>query len=378
MEINRNNYEAYLLDLLEGRLTAEEEQKVRDFLSMHPDLSAGVEEQDLWFLEKRDIPFPGREQLKKEFPDDSSVLDDNNFDLFSIARLEGDLTPAQEQEHASLVARDEEKSRQWELWQQTHLPVTTVLYEHKKRLKKREGWNSRVIWLSVISSAAVIALLITLLKMDTGNLEQQLIVEQAVTEQGVTEQGATEQAVTDQAVTDQSITEQEIAVLSPSESPQAYSLTEEKEDQKENKKNEENEGKVMLPDTTDRSNQIIKERLEIGPIHMATLARNHVHPEDEGIYDRIKPLDLPPGSIHLTSLSLAQLAELDLQEMFDEYTQENEISLWTLANAGIKGINKITGSEISLLAARDEEGDVSGFHLKGRRFSIETPLDRSE
>jgi len=62
--------------------------------------------------------------------------------------------------------------------------------------------------------------------------------------------------------------------------------------------------------------------------------------------------------------------------LFDEYTRERDFSMWTIANTGLKGINRITGSDISLMASRDEEGEVSGFQLKSRRFSMTRPLGR--
>ena len=94
--------------------------------------------------------------------------------------------------------------------------------------------------------------------------------------------------------------------------------------------------------------------------------------------DRIEPLNIPPVSPNLTSLSVAQIAELDRQDLFDAFTEEHNISLMSVANAGIKGINILTGSDISLLASKDEEGEVSGFRLKSKRFSVTRPLGREE
>ena len=62
MDINRNNYEAFLLDLAEGRLNAEESQQVRDFLMLNPDCATGLEPEHTWFLEPGSISFPQNEQ----------------------------------------------------------------------------------------------------------------------------------------------------------------------------------------------------------------------------------------------------------------------------------------------------------------------------
>ena len=82
MEINRDNYEAYLLDMMEGRLTAGDAQRVRDFLSMNPDCAFGFEDGPEWSLEPEKVSFPDKENLVKEFPGKDSRLTTFNFDLF--------------------------------------------------------------------------------------------------------------------------------------------------------------------------------------------------------------------------------------------------------------------------------------------------------
>ena len=75
---------------------------------------------------------------------------------------------------------------------------------------------------------------------------------------------------------------------------------------------------------------------------------------------------------------MAQLAEMDRQTLIRDFAEEHNISLMSVANVGIKGINKLTGSDISLLASRDEEGEVSGFQFKSKRLSISSPISHKE
>ena len=60
------------------------------------------------------------------------------------------------------------------------------------------------------------------------------------------------------------------------------------------------------------------------------------------------------------------------------YKEEKDISVWSIANAGLKGLNKITGADMSLLAARDESGGLSGLRFKSKRFSVASPVERSK
>ena len=94
--------------------------------------------------------------------------------------------------------------------------------------------------------------------------------------------------------------------------------------------------------------------------------------------DQIKPLQQTPVPPYSSSLTLAQLSDVGLQEMVEEYAEEKDLSLWKIASAGIKGINKLAGSDISLMASRDEEGEISGFRLKSKRFSLTRPIAREE
>ena len=131
MNINRNNYEAFLLDLMEGRLSAEEKERLYKFLLKHPDCPGPEADLDLWALEESRITFPAVAVLKKKLPEPTSKLSKSNFDLFSIARLEHDLTTDQEEEHKALVAKDEIKRVEWQGWQKT---IRKVVREHLSEL----------------------------------------------------------------------------------------------------------------------------------------------------------------------------------------------------------------------------------------------------
>ena len=371
MEINRNNYEAYLLDLLEGRLSAEDQQKVRDFLLLNPDCAKGIIDMEPWILEKSKIPFPGKEQLKKEFPDASFMLTETNFDLFSIARMEGDLTEEQERDHVAMVEENEEKGEEWVRWQRTKLYAKPIIFAEKDQLKRRKGISRRVIWMGIVSSAAVIALLFILLRIDPLTPDPELALEESVppsVEEEQTRLPAMDPLPQQEATP--VVQKEETEILA--HKPVMFSIKKHSGQPVESGMDKDTET------NTDTVNQVRQEQVRPGPVRIASNVSVITDFVDEGSYDLIAPLDLPPASIQRTSLTLSQLAEVDLQEVFDNYTEENDISLWTIANAGIKGINRLTGADMSLLAARDDKGDVSGFRFKSKKFSIATPLERSE
>lgn len=350
MKINRDNYEAFLLDLQEGRLSVDEQKHLHDFLQLNPDCDALLPEPEQWILEGSKVSYPGREQLKREFPAPSTILTDHNFDLFSIARMEGDLTGEQEEAHRSMVAGDEQRSSQWLEWQQTRLVSEPLLFKGKDRLKHKNGQRNRVIWMSVISAAAAVALLIVLLRTEPVLPQQELTLQ------------TSPDAKAQQAVDVPDPITPDLPVQK-SKNPVMFSV------KKDHERPVELEAKKAV---------VPQDDLQPRPVRISENRLNGLSLVGEPVPDRIEPLHVLQVSIHLGSLSVAQISGMDLQEIFEEYTEEKDFSLWTIANAGINGINKIAGSDISLLASRDEEGEVSGFQLKSKRFSLTRPLGQEE
>jgi len=365
MEINRHNYEAFLLDLQEGNLSVDDRQRLQDFLLLNPDCKDEILEGEPWYLEPERVRFPGCDTLKKELPSDSSQLTDSNFDLFSIARMEGDLTGEQEEAHRNMVDADAQKAERWLEWQKTRMIPEPVLLKDKALLYHRKKSGSRVLWIRVVSAAAAVALFIILFRMEPMLPEQEFsqeVLPEAESgqvldtlDQPVVQKGETNQLEV------QSAQETPDHKVKKSNSPLMFSIKKEREFPVETKK-------LIRP----------KDDMQPRPLRISENMMKTALIPGEAKTDRIEPLEIPPVPIHLRSLTLAQLAELDPQELFDEYTEERDFSMWTIANAGLKGINRITGSDISLMASRDEEGEVSGFQLKSKRFSMTRPLGRGE
>ncbi|NJO92441.1 MAG: hypothetical protein HC831_28335 [Chloroflexia bacterium] len=66
MKINRHNYEEYLIDFMDGNLSAHEVEAVMSFLDSNPDIKAELEELNGDQLMTEDIIFEKKSLLKKE------------------------------------------------------------------------------------------------------------------------------------------------------------------------------------------------------------------------------------------------------------------------------------------------------------------------
>jgi hypothetical protein len=375
MDINRHNYEAFLLDLLEGKLSAEEERELNVFLKHHPEHVVELPENELFNLEKPQISFPHRDQLKKAFPLADTPFTGAGFDMFSIARMEGDLSPQQEKEHQLTVERDPSKREEWESWQMTRLVPKQIPYPGKRKLKQRKAVNGRVLWLTLLSTAATLTLLFIVLRMNPLGSGPELSETDSAATPFYQEQAA--------AIPEAPLTEPEQLPVEKMEESSTARLAEASAAvPEESTKNALIEEPVNMQESIAGQNDspvaIVSDASSPRPLRIAE--QLSVHPDLVVIQnaDRIEPLPVSPVTPKLTSLSVMQMAEMDRQEFFQEFTEEHNISLMSVANAGIKGINKLTGSEISLLASRDDEGDVSGFRLKSKRLSVTSPLGRKD
>ena len=325
MEINRHNYEAYLLDLLEGRLSVDEQQQVHNFLLLNPDCSGELKEIEPWILEGEKVCFQNSKLLKKEFPNPSTILTDHNFDLFSIARLEGDLTIEQEADYQSMLELDDHNAQQWDEWKRTRLVPEPLLFQGKDRLLHRRDSKSRVIWISVISAAAAVALLVILFRTGTDLPQQESYVQ---TPQELIPEQAIEVPVQAEAQTD---------MVEPVENLRAQA-TADPPVQKLKVPVLFSVGKVLDRPLVDdlKPRQIAFSANQLNATSLASKA----------VPDQIEPLLVPPVRIHLSSLSVAQISEMDLQEMLEDYSDEKDFSFLKIANAfrfkaGIKANSSI-------------------------------------
>lgn len=94
MNIDRDNYEAWLLDRLEGRLTADQERALDAFLADNPDLREKAGQMDLPRIDAELLRFSGADDLKRAIPP-VGLVNAATVQDHLIARGEGDLDPQQ-------------------------------------------------------------------------------------------------------------------------------------------------------------------------------------------------------------------------------------------------------------------------------------------
>lgn len=99
MKINKNNYEAFLLDYIEGNLSAEETAELMLFLQQHPELETGIDDFKIIAINKEDSVFDSKNELKRnEF-----IVNDDLIEGLIVSYINGDLPKTEEKKLMEII-----------------------------------------------------------------------------------------------------------------------------------------------------------------------------------------------------------------------------------------------------------------------------------
>lgn len=143
MSINTSNYEAFILDYLEGQLTAEQKAALFSFLDAHPELASEFD------IDVEGLPLNEIVADTEEFPELNAPKDQmpSLIDEKLAAALEGDIElPA--------ISGNALAERHWLAMQQTKLKDELVSKGSNEQLKV-EGAENQQTWLAAIAEGDV-------------------------------------------------------------------------------------------------------------------------------------------------------------------------------------------------------------------------------
>ena len=153
MEINKNNYEAYFLDYLEGNLNENIVNDFIEFLQQNPDLKEELSFLEIVAIEPENISFNKKENLFKQKLDS-----EKEFDKAAIASLEGDISASDKSEFENYIAEHPGKNKDVALFGKTKLqPDKTIVFSKKKKLYHHSIQRNVFVWAGRIAAILVIA-----------------------------------------------------------------------------------------------------------------------------------------------------------------------------------------------------------------------------
>jgi hypothetical protein len=159
MKINRNNYEVWFIDFYDGCLNGKDIQILYDFLESNADLQIEFDEYSDLKLPKLDLPFEGKEILKKYHYYITTAEEK------LIAAVEGDLKEHENNAFKKECDHNLHLKKQKQLFELTKLqPVNNVFYPDRGILKKPilvifKQDSTKLQWIARIAAVLFVMLL---------------------------------------------------------------------------------------------------------------------------------------------------------------------------------------------------------------------------
>lgn len=139
MEINKTNYEAYILDYYEGNLSAEKVAELMLFLEQNPSIKEEFEEfeSDITITPNKGIQFTNKENLKKPILTQVGNITSENYEEYIIADLENELHEEERSRLKQFIKTNPEAGKDYSLYKHTFLqPDESIVFPSKKELKQ--------------------------------------------------------------------------------------------------------------------------------------------------------------------------------------------------------------------------------------------------
>ncbi|MCD6565724.1 MAG: hypothetical protein J7K53_07240 [Bacteroidales bacterium] len=343
MDINRNNYELFFMDYLDGGMSPDQVIELMSFLKENPDLKTELEEFEEINVEPDKKRFEPKTSLKKAF-----IVNDSNFDNFCIASLEGDLTKEESTLFQTWLKQNPLKAREFELYKKTCLIPEKITFNFKSSLKKSSG--SRIFTPKVrgyFSAAASIIILIALYIF-------------------ISKSGTDENIVISEIITDTTTVE-----TKPQTSPEPMAKTEilgknipynKPGDPKQQKIKPRSNNIVEKPDTIELTLNKIR-RKEINTLPEKPILASLVPIEDFNVVENIN------NNLTLSQMVVKSFKSEILKEEKSKINPD-KFTIWDIADTGIRGINKIIGWKMELDKEYNENGDLIALGFDSNTISL--------
>jgi hypothetical protein len=171
MTINRNNFEAYMLDYLEGNLDPLLTADLMAFLAENPEFEKYLPDYDGSISLSDTHEYTQKNLLKRNFAD-IPELTPHNFDEFCIGACEGLLDESDMNRLSDFISQHPDKQNDLDLYRKIKLqPDTSVIFAGKSKLKKPYATSYKLRYLYyAIGVAASLALLIMLIVRKPGGM----------------------------------------------------------------------------------------------------------------------------------------------------------------------------------------------------------------
>ncbi|MDP2237899.1 MAG: hypothetical protein Q8J88_15820 [Bacteroidales bacterium] len=372
MNISKNNYEAYLLDHLEGRLSKEEQMLLKQFILDNPELGDWDElNSELPELYPSTAIFTDKELLLKQEIRPFKKLNETNFNDFFISFHEGLLSANEQQELEAFLELNPFLQGDFDLYDKVYFKADEKqVYPNKKKLLRL----APVIGLGLIRNISIAASLLLLasiawiwLQPETKVVSPEMVVVAPEVKTPVVEEifNEAETTATFQTATNESTStktreaisdEQEFSFFKPLEALPALAFRE--------------AGQII---ESGRHNEIpVMQHVSDRLLLAAVISGNDLEEQaaNKSAFGRVFD-----NTVNKVLASLAPNKSTDKPDNVSDVISGG-FSLWDLAQAGVKTYNTLTDNDVQLVKATDEQGRISGMRFNSDKLNFNRSFDK--
>jgi len=157
MNINRNNYEVWMIDYFDGKLSADEKAGLTEFLEFNLDLKEEFNLFEPKSLDAEVILFPEKNLLKKQATVPVGEINETNYEEYFLAFHENDLDKSQKNSLNAFLEKNPHLENEFNLHASLLLkPDNSIIYNQKESLRKNR--RVAVYWWSGAAAAVIVVL----------------------------------------------------------------------------------------------------------------------------------------------------------------------------------------------------------------------------
>lgn len=354
MEIDRSNYELWVIDYLDGNLNADQLIKYKRFLSDNPDIKQEAD----FFEQIRITPAEKPFLFKKSLLKNTSELSDEQFSFMCIANAENDLSAYQSEELLEIIKNNPQKQKSYELIKKIKLKPGNIIYANKRQLKKSVILTKRTLRITIagLGIAASIALLI----ISYGGFREKENLTKPVIALTSNQPDSIYQSNTIDTSGNTNREPKQI-IISPKKIDQATSEPLHVEEITTPLPEVINISKLPLPETTYITSIILPgQATELSLVPVNSILHPQINIEETS---KLKN--------YITGFFRSRILK-------DQEPETGTLKGYEIADAGITGLNKLLGWDMSFEKVINENGELSNLVFSSRLVKFNTPVKNFE
>lgn len=362
MKINKKNYEVYFIDFLDGKLNKNDIDEIFMFLEHNPQYKEEFDNlSSLETLIPDNVNFPNKNSLKKNI----NIINDNNVETYIIASLEGDLNNEEQKAFDVFCKQNPQITNTIKQFQNTKAkPDTSVVFPNKSALKRANFiglFNIRLNTIYNYAAAASVALLIGLF-LTNEFINQPVIYNNALSIQK-SNLGFEPNILSNKSINETQNTDNE---------PVIYIV------QSNNKTNINIEKLTETIETVNYKPVASINNIEIVSLdEECKIVKNyfsnnyhHIINYDKASNNEINEPDKENNSSSFGSFAVSWFKKQINSDSYRNNPSLNKISWTDVAELGIAGVNRATGTDLQLAKNEDDNGNLSNIEFKGGNLNI--------